>query len=49
MDLRQKAPFTIESIQVDGGSEFMKEFEEDCQEFNIPLFSMATPDLDDCP
>ena len=49
MDLRQKAPFTIESIQVDGESEFMKEFKENCQEFNIPLFSMSTPDPEDCP
>ena len=38
VNLRQKAPFTIESIQVDGGSEFMKEFEEACQDFNIPLY-----------
>ncbi len=38
MDLRQKAPFSIQSIQVDGGSEFMKEFEEACQEFKIPLY-----------
>jgi putative transposase len=38
MNLRQKAPFKIESIQVDGGSEFMKEFEEACQEFKIPLY-----------
>ena len=32
------APFTIESIQVDGGSEFMAEFEEACAELNIKLF-----------
>lgn len=37
-DLLHKAPFPIESIQVDGGSEFMKEFEEACAENNIKLF-----------
>lgn len=37
-ELIQKAPFPIESIQVDGGSEFMKEFEEACAENNIKLF-----------
>lgn len=34
----EKAPFLIKSIQVDGGSEFMKEFEEACAELNIQLF-----------
>jgi transposase InsO family protein len=33
----EKAPFTIQSIQVDGGSEFMAEFENACAELNIPL------------
>lgn len=37
IELINKAPFTIRSIQVDGGSEFMAEFEETCREFNIPL------------
>jgi putative transposase len=37
-DLVQKAPFKIESIQVDGGSEFMKDFELACSEMNIALF-----------
>ena len=37
-DLVLKAPFTIESIQVDGGSEFMKDFEEVCAELGILLF-----------
>ena len=32
-----KAPFPILSIQVDGGSEFMAEFEEACAELSIPL------------
>ncbi|MBX9620972.1 MAG: integrase core domain-containing protein, partial [Alphaproteobacteria bacterium] len=37
-ELIQKAPFKIESIQVDGGSEFMKDFEEACSELGILLF-----------
>jgi transposase InsO family protein len=32
-----KAPFPILSIQVDGGSEFMADFEEACAELSIPL------------
>ena len=31
-------PFKIESVQVDGVSEFMKDFEQACQEKNIKLF-----------
>lgn len=31
-------PFSIKSIQVDGGSEFMGAFETLCQELNIPLY-----------
>lgn len=31
-------PFPIKSIQVDGGSEFMKFFEEECRKLNIQLF-----------
>lgn len=34
----QQMPFPIRSIQVDGGSEFMKEFELLCKKLNIPLF-----------
>lgn len=34
----QQMPFPIRSIQVDGGSEFMKEFELLCKNLNIPLF-----------
>jgi putative transposase len=37
-ELIQKVPFKIESIQVDGGSEFMKDFEEACAEMKIELF-----------
>ena len=38
LDLVQVAPFPIKSIQVDGGSEFMAEFENACAELKIPLF-----------
>ena len=31
-------PFNIKSIQVDGGSEFRKHFEEACKELNIKLY-----------
>ena len=31
-------PFNIKSIQVDGGSEFRKHFEEACKELNIELY-----------
>jgi len=34
----KQAPFKITSIQVDGGSEFMKEFEEECFKLGIKLF-----------
>ena len=34
----EELPFAILSIQVDGGSEFMKDFEEACKEKDIPLF-----------
>jgi len=34
----QKLPFPLKSIQVDGGSEFMRYFEQFCLKNNIPLF-----------
>lgn len=37
LDIVKQAPFCIESIQVDGGLEFMAEFEDACEELNIPL------------
>lgn len=37
-ELINSAPFKILSIQVDGGSEFMKDFEKACKDFNIPLY-----------
>ena len=36
-DLINKAPYPIRSVQVDGGSEFMAEFEQTCKEHSIPL------------
>lgn len=38
MELIKQSPFSITSIQVDGGSEFMAEFEQACEELNIALF-----------
>jgi len=36
--LIENSPFEIKSIQVDGGSEFMKDFENACKEKNIALY-----------
>ena len=36
--LQQALPFPVSSIQVDGGSEFMKDFEAACQAKGIPLY-----------
>jgi transposase InsO family protein len=36
-ELIGEAPYKIRSIQVDGGSEFMAEFEDACRELDIPL------------
>ena len=33
-----KMPFKVKSIQVDGGSEFMKDFEDACAELKIDLY-----------
>ena len=38
LQLIEKTPFEISSIQVDGGSEFMLHFEEACAELGIDLF-----------
>ncbi len=37
-ELVSRAPFPIRAIQVDGGSEFMAEFETTCQRLGIRLF-----------
>src|SRR5207244_1655698 len=36
--IRKKMPFPIQSIHVDGGSEFMGEFEQACQNHFISLY-----------
>jgi transposase InsO family protein len=36
--LQAEMPFTIEGIQVDGGSEFMAEFETECEKRKIKLY-----------
>lgn len=43
--LLKTAPYKVLSIQVDGGSEFMGDFEEACAELRIPLYVLppATP------
>ncbi len=42
-----EAPFPITGIQIDGGSEFMAEFEDACEEKSIALFVLApkSPEL----
>jgi transposase InsO family protein len=37
IDFVKQAPIKIESVQVDGGSEFMAEFEDACAQLKIPL------------
>ncbi len=37
LDFVRKVPHNIHSIQVDGGSEFMDQFEYACAELGIPL------------
>lgn len=37
-DMREDFPFPIRSIQVDGGSEFMAEFEDECAKLGIELY-----------
>lgn len=36
--LQAEMPFTVEGIQVDGGSEFMAEFETECEKRSIKLY-----------
>lgn len=36
--LQADMPFTVKAIQVDGGSEFMAEFETECEQRNIKLY-----------
>ncbi|MEI8295468.1 MAG: integrase core domain-containing protein [Alphaproteobacteria bacterium] len=37
LEFMKQAPFTVLSIQVDGGSEFMAEFEDACKDLEVPL------------
>lgn len=48
--LRQRMPFRVKALQVDGGSEFYSEFEEECQRRNIRLFVLPpkSPKLNGC-
>ncbi len=45
--VQRKVPFKIQSIQVDGGSEFRDEFEACCQHLDLPLFVLPprSPEL----
>lgn len=45
--VKKQFPFPIESIQVDGGSEFMKYFEKACKDNNIDLYVLPprSPEL----
>lgn len=36
--MRRRFPFPIKAVQVDGGSEFMADFEGACQKYGIRLF-----------
>ena len=38
LEFIEKSAFPIISIQVDGGSEFMRHFEEVCEELKIDLY-----------
>jgi transposase len=45
LELIKSIPYKIKSIQVDGGSEFMDEFEDACKDIDVPLYVLppATP------
>jgi len=48
--VQQRLPFPLKAVQVDGGSEFMAEFETACQEKGIRLFVLPprSPKLNGC-
>ncbi len=48
--LEQRMPFKVKALQVDGGSEFYSDFEEQCQERKIRLFVLPpkSPKLNGC-
>ena len=41
--VRQRMPFKVNAIQVDGGSEFRAQFEDACKELGIRLFVLPSP------
>ncbi len=49
-DLIDRFPLTMRAIQVDGGAEFMAEFEERCAHYGIPVFVLPprSPRLNGC-
>ena len=49
-DLIDRFPLTMRAIQVDGGSEFMAEFEDRCAHYGIPVFVLPprSPKLNGC-
>jgi len=48
--VQERMPFHVKAVQVDGGSEFMAEFEQACQEKGIRLFVLPprSPKLNGC-
>jgi len=48
--VQERLPFPLKAVQVDGGSEFMADFEQACQEKNIRLFVLPprSPKLNGC-
>jgi putative transposase len=48
--LEQRMPFKVKALQVDGGSEFYSEFEEECQRRKLLLFVLPpkSPKLNGC-
>ena len=48
--LEQRMPFKVKALQVDGGSEFYSDFEEECQKKRIRLFVLPpkSPKLNGC-
>ena len=49
-ELEERMPFQIKAIQVDGGSEFKAQFEEECEKRQIRLFVLPprSPKLNGC-
>lgn len=45
IEIKNKFPFEIKSIQTDGGSEFMGEFEQYCKDNKLPLYVLPPKSL----